>query len=116
MQDNQDKDTSKDDVQRVQENTKKKKKKFNWGHGFSFLVCFYLLGRWRPARRTNHSFRRILPGVRVCLTVCNLHTSTMRWSRPDLDCCATEKKLGLVYRLRIQIGMLTSLPFSKTLI
>jgi hypothetical protein len=37
-------------------------------------------------------FRGILLGVCVCLTVCNLETSTVRLCRPHLVCCATKKK------------------------
>ena len=31
-------------------------------------------------------------GVCVCLIVCDLETSTAKRSRPNWDCCCTEKK------------------------
>ena len=31
----------------------------------------------------------------MCVFVCNLETSTRKLPRPDLDCCATEKKSTL---------------------
>jgi hypothetical protein len=30
--------------------------------------------------------------VCVCLNVCDIETSTVRWAGPQLDCCATEKE------------------------
>ena len=46
-------------------------------------------------RRADHSIRGVLLGV--CLIECVLETSTMRRPRPDLGCCATEKKNGEDY-------------------
>ena len=64
----------------------------------SFNCC--VLCRSRPLRRAGHYFRGVLAGlcvcvcvcVCVCLIVCRMRTSTMRRSRPDLDCCVIDKK------------------------
>ena len=29
------------------------------------------------------------------LILCDLETSTMRWPRPDMGCCVTQKRVGL---------------------
>jgi hypothetical protein len=42
-------------------------------------------------RLADHSFRGVLPGVCVCLIVCDLETSKMRRPRPDLGCSATRR-------------------------
>ena len=46
----------------------------------------------RSVRGADRSFRDVLPGVLVCLIVCDLETLTMRWPRTEMDCCATGKK------------------------
>jgi len=42
-------------------------------------------------RRADLSFRGVLPSV-VCLSVCDVETSTMRRPGPKLGCCVTGKK------------------------
>ena len=39
--------------------------------------------------------------VCVCLIVCDLETSTMRWPRPKLGCCSTENKNSLLWKPHI---------------
>ena len=59
------------------------------------LVITTILGA--ALRRADHSFRGDLPGVCivrvcvcvcVCLIVCDLETSTMRWTMPEVGCSA----------------------------
>jgi hypothetical protein len=56
-----------------------------------FCECCVLC-RQQPLRRADHSCREALPGVWVCLIVCDLETSTMRRPRSEVGCCATGRK------------------------
>jgi hypothetical protein len=43
-------------------------------------------------RGADRSFRVVLPGARARASDCDPETSTMRWPRPGMGCCATGKK------------------------
>ena len=63
----------------------------------SFNCC--VLWRLRRLRQPNHLLRWVLSGVcmwlLVCVCVCVLGTSALRWPRPHLGCYNTEKNYGL---------------------
>jgi len=64
-----------------------------------FIPCVcYRLCRQRSLRRADHSFREVLPGVCmcVCLSLCDIETSTMMRYGSDLGSCATRKKVGII--------------------
>ena len=72
---------------------------------FVSCVC---VKRW-PLQRDDHSFRGVLPVVRACLRaregVCDLETSTMRLSKPDLSSCVTEN-LPLMFQGQASLNSL----------
>jgi len=47
-------------------------------------------------RGADHLFGGVLPGLCVCLIVCDVETSTVRWPKPDLGSCAAEEKNATV--------------------
>jgi hypothetical protein len=57
-----------------------------------FCECCVLC-RYRSLRPADPSSREVLPSV-VCLTVCDLETSTVRRPRPEWGCCTTKKIWG----------------------
>jgi hypothetical protein len=62
---------------------------------FVSCVCLFCAGSGlcdELIARSEESYR-VCVCVCVCLIVCALETATMRWSMPQLDCCATEKKI-----------------------
>jgi hypothetical protein len=68
---------------------------------FVSCVCCELR-RYRRLRRAVHSSRDGLSSVCVCVCVCinmcDLETSTMKRSRAEVGCSATEEKTGITYR------------------
>jgi hypothetical protein len=63
---------------------------------FVSCVCCVLC-RWRPLGQADHSSRGVLPDARVCLIECHLETSTRRWSRRELGCCATGRNHKIIH-------------------
>ena len=60
-------------------------------HGYSslmFLVCCVGSGLCKDlSTRSEESYR-------MCVSMCDLGTSTVRWLRPELGCSAREKKIA----------------------
>jgi hypothetical protein len=50
----------------------------------------------------------------VWLIVCDLETSTMRWPRPELGCCATAKKM-YIHKAKHIVADCVRLTFSFAL-
>jgi len=61
-------------------------------------------------QRADHSFRGVLPNV-VCLFVCDLETSIVRWPTPDSGCGDTRKQHR--FCTEITVGAAVS-PFDMT--
>jgi hypothetical protein len=58
-----------------------------------FISCVpWVLLTLRPLQRADPSFSGVLPVVCVCLIVCDLETSIMRWPRRDFGCCTIVEK------------------------
>ena len=62
------------------------------GFMFVFIVCCVGSDHCDEViTRTDKSYRVfVCVCVFVCLIVCDLETTTTRWPKPDLGCCATE--------------------------
>ena len=70
------------------------------------LLAVFCVGRDRPLRRADPSFRGALPCVCVCL--CHLETSTMWRPRPELGCCAKQLKKSVEITFGGQRGSMWS--------
>jgi hypothetical protein len=64
----------------------------NPAEGTYVLLMFVVCCVSSPLKQADPSFKGVLLGVGVCLSVCDLGTSTIKWTRPKVSCWAKENK------------------------
>jgi len=66
-------------------------------------VCCVLC-RKRSLRRADHPSREILPGLCMCLIVCDVDTSTVKRPRRVVSCCASEVEISIITRKYVHVA------------